>query len=106
MTEKQNGRQPQFVLHAFAQAAQCKHKIRLEVNNRSQTEINHMTLTPNIKEQILLSCPHTFLIKVLLLKCQENSPWVRILMMFLQMVGEKWQAIDLSILYKENYMVA
>ena len=25
MTEKQNGRQPQFVPHAFAQAAQCKH---------------------------------------------------------------------------------
>ena len=35
--------------------------------------------TPNIKEQILLSCPCTFLIKVLgkkLLEYQENSPWV------------------------------
>ena len=36
-------------------------------------------LTPNIKEQILLSCPHTFRIKVLgrsYVKYQENSPWV------------------------------
>ena len=33
----------------------------------------------NIKEQILLSWPHTFLIKLLRrssLNCQENSPWV------------------------------
>ena len=40
-----------------------------------------LTLTPNIKEQILLSCPHTFLIKKnctgeKLLKYQGNSPWV------------------------------
>ena len=33
-TEKQNGSQPQFVPHAFAQAAQRKHKIRLAVSHR------------------------------------------------------------------------
>ena len=30
-------------------------------------------LTPNIKEQILLSCPHTFLIKVLGRRCQNTK---------------------------------
>ena len=33
MTEKQDGHQPRFVPHAFAQAAQWKHKIRLAVSH-------------------------------------------------------------------------
>ena len=35
-------------------------------------------LTPNTQEQILLSCPHTFLkgIEENLLKYQKKSPWV------------------------------
>ena len=32
-TEKQNGRQPRFVPHAFVQEAQRKHKMRLAVSH-------------------------------------------------------------------------
>ena len=41
MTEKQNGRQPRFVLHAFAQATQCKHKIRLAVSTMGDRDNCH-----------------------------------------------------------------
>ena len=59
-------------------------------------------LTPNIKDQILLSYPHTFLIKVLERNYsklyQENSPWVIISLILMTsrveqaliLQGESW----------------
>ena len=51
-----------------------------------QVLIEFKLLTPNIQEQILLSCPHTFFIKVHVLersyqdKYKETSPWVIIIL--------------------------
>ena len=50
-----------------------------------------LKLTPNVKEEILISCPHTFVIKAgdKLLKYQEHSPWVIISLIFITSGVEK-----------------